>query len=96
MQQFYVHYENLSIQIRENDKGKECVLKSITHKVRTIYTIKKDIFLFIYFYVPRGTDIHTILLCVNNDVSSLGEMSKQMPVHEVAMRKKLILRPVNH
>ncbi|XP_051753909.1 caspase-8-like [Ctenopharyngodon idella] len=47
-------------------------------------------------HCPLGTDIHTILLCVNNDVSSLGEMSKQMPVHEVAMRKKLILRPVNH
>lgn len=52
MQQFYVHYENLSIQIRENDKGKECVLKSITHKVRTIYTIKKDIFYLFIFMFP--------------------------------------------
>ncbi|XP_077055492.1 caspase 20, apoptosis-related cysteine peptidase isoform X2 [Siphateles boraxobius] len=47
-------------------------------------------------HCPLGTDIQTILLCVNNDVSSQGINSKQMPVHEVAMRKKLILQPVNH
>ncbi|XP_056122829.1 caspase 20, apoptosis-related cysteine peptidase isoform X2 [Rhinichthys klamathensis goyatoka] len=47
-------------------------------------------------HCPLGTDIQTILLCVNNDVSSQGIKCKQMPVHEVAMRKKLILQPVNH
>ncbi|XP_048056545.1 caspase-8-like [Megalobrama amblycephala] len=45
---------------------------------------------------PLGKDILEILVCVNNDVSHQGIQSKQMPVHEVAMRKKLILRPVNH
>lgn len=46
-------------------------------------------------HCPLGTDIQTILLCVNNEVSSKGINCKQMPVHEVAMRKKLILKPVN-
>ncbi|KAG1942307.1 caspase-8 [Pimephales promelas] len=47
-------------------------------------------------HCPLGTDIPTILICVNNDVSSKGIKCAQMPVHEVAMRKKLILQPVNH
>ncbi|CAM4622186.1 unnamed protein product [Leuciscus chuanchicus] len=47
-------------------------------------------------HCPLGTDIQTILLSVNNEVSSEGIKCKQMPVHEVAMRKKLILRPVKH
>ncbi|KAK9972867.1 hypothetical protein ABG768_023629 [Culter alburnus] len=47
-------------------------------------------------HCPQGKDILEILVCVNNDVSRQGIKSKQMPVHEVAMRKKLILRPVNH
>ncbi|XP_067229756.1 caspase-8-like [Chanodichthys erythropterus] len=48
-------------------------------------------------HCPQGTDILTILLYVNDEVSKKGIQSKQMPVHEVAMRKKLILQPpVNH
>lgn len=44
-------------------------------------------------HCPLGTDIYTVLLCVNNEVSSQGINCKQMPVHEVAMRKKLVLLP---
>ncbi|XP_056606097.1 caspase-8-like [Triplophysa dalaica] len=40
---------------------------------------------------PQGTDIQTILLAVNYDVSLEGVTRKQMSVHEVAMRMKLIL-----
>ncbi|XP_057193422.1 caspase-8-like isoform X2 [Triplophysa rosa] len=42
-------------------------------------------------HCPQGNDIQTILLAVNSDVSLEGVTRKQMPVHEVAMRKKLIL-----
>ncbi|XP_026111544.1 caspase-8-like [Carassius auratus] len=42
---------------------------------------------------PMATDIQTILLHVNNEVSSQGFRGKQMPVQEVAMRKKLVLLP---
>ncbi|XP_051997158.1 caspase-8-like [Xyrauchen texanus] len=42
-------------------------------------------------HCPQGTDLQTILLCVNDDVSRQGINCKQMPVQEVAMRKKLIL-----
>ncbi|XP_065096305.1 caspase-8-like [Paramisgurnus dabryanus] len=42
-------------------------------------------------HCPQGTDIYTILLSVNDEVSQHGFRCKQMPVHEVAMRKKLIL-----
>ncbi|XP_051562253.1 caspase-8-like [Myxocyprinus asiaticus] len=42
-------------------------------------------------HCPQGTDIQTILLCVNDEVSRQGSFCKQMPVQEVAMRKKLIL-----
>uniref|UniRef100_A0A672KLC7 Caspase-8 n=1 Tax=Sinocyclocheilus grahami TaxID=75366 RepID=A0A672KLC7_SINGR len=45
-------------------------------------------------HCPMGTDIQTILLTVNNEVSSQGIRSKQMPVQEVAMRKMLVLLPV--
>ncbi|RXN33472.1 caspase-8-like protein [Labeo rohita] len=45
-------------------------------------------------HCPKGADIQTILLSVNNEVSSRGFNSKQMPIHEVALRKKLVLRPV--
>ncbi|KAL1273151.1 hypothetical protein QQF64_029013 [Cirrhinus molitorella] len=45
-------------------------------------------------HCPKGTDIQTILLSVNDEVSSQGFMSKQMPIHEVAMRKRLVLLPV--
>ncbi|XP_067314426.1 caspase 20, apoptosis-related cysteine peptidase [Pseudorasbora parva] len=45
-------------------------------------------------HCPQGTDIQTILLCVNNEVSRKDNKYKQMPVQEVAMRKRLILRPV--
>ncbi|XP_016107213.1 caspase 20, apoptosis-related cysteine peptidase [Sinocyclocheilus grahami] len=44
-------------------------------------------------HCPLGTDIQTVLLCVNNEVSNQGFKCKQMPVHEVAMRKKLVLLP---
>ncbi|KAF4112003.1 hypothetical protein G5714_006798 [Onychostoma macrolepis] len=47
-------------------------------------------------HCPKGTDIQTILLSVNNEVSRQGLKSKQMPVHEVAMRMKLVLLPANH
>ncbi|KAK7155025.1 hypothetical protein R3I93_009848 [Phoxinus phoxinus] len=47
-------------------------------------------------HCPLGADIQTILLSVNNEVSREGISCKQMPVHEVAMRMKLILQPVNH
>lgn len=47
-------------------------------------------------HCPLGADILTILLYVNNEVSGQGLYSKQMPVHEVAMRMKLILPPVNN
>ncbi|NP_001129724.2 caspase 20, apoptosis-related cysteine peptidase isoform X1 [Danio rerio] len=47
-------------------------------------------------HCPLGADILTILLSVNNEVSIQGLHSKQMPVHEVAMRMKLILPPVNN
>ncbi|XP_056314968.1 caspase-8-like [Danio aesculapii] len=47
-------------------------------------------------HCPLGADIQTILLSVNNEVSIQGLYSKQMPVHEVAMRMKLILPPVNN
>ncbi|XP_065096404.1 caspase-3-like [Paramisgurnus dabryanus] len=42
-------------------------------------------------HCPQGTDINTILLHVNNEVSQKGNKCKQMPVFEVALRKKLIL-----
>ncbi|XP_073708281.1 caspase-3-like [Garra rufa] len=45
-------------------------------------------------HCPMGTDIQTILLSVNDEVSRLGIKSKQMPVQEVAMRMKLVLLPV--
>ncbi|XP_059389990.1 caspase-8-like [Carassius carassius] len=46
---------------------------------------------------PMGTDIQTILLSVNKDVSSKEMINrKQMPIYEVALTKKLILRPVSH
>ncbi|XP_016342160.1 caspase-8-like [Sinocyclocheilus anshuiensis] len=45
-------------------------------------------------HCPTGKDIQTILLSVNNEVSSQGIRSKQMPVQEVAMRKMLVLLPV--
>ncbi|TRY82803.1 hypothetical protein DNTS_025571 [Danionella cerebrum] len=47
-------------------------------------------------HCSQGGDIQSILLSVNNEVSALGLRSKQMPVHEVALRKKLILRPIHH
>ncbi|KAA0713234.1 Caspase-8 [Triplophysa tibetana] len=46
-------------------------------------------------HCPQGTDIQTILLAVNHDVSREGVTRKQMPVHEVAMGKKLILHVPN-
>ncbi|XP_043097678.1 caspase-8-like [Puntigrus tetrazona] len=46
-------------------------------------------------HCPTRTDILTILLKVNDDVSSQGLRSKQMPVQEVAIRKKLVLLPPN-
>ncbi|XP_055070285.2 caspase-3 [Misgurnus anguillicaudatus] len=42
-------------------------------------------------HCPQGTDINTILLHVNDEVSQKGNEFKQMPVFEVALRKKLIL-----
>nr|XP_055070130.1 caspase-8-like [Misgurnus anguillicaudatus]XP_055070131.1 caspase-8-like [Misgurnus anguillicaudatus] len=42
-------------------------------------------------HCPLGTDIYTILLFVKDEVSQHGFSCKQMPVHEDAMRKKLIL-----
>ncbi|KTF83213.1 hypothetical protein cypCar_00048743 [Cyprinus carpio] len=45
-------------------------------------------------HCPMGVDIPTILISVNNEVSSQGIRSKQMPIQEVAMRKKLVLLPV--
>nr|XP_009300531.1 caspase-8-like [Danio rerio] len=46
-------------------------------------------------HCPRGADILTILLYVNNEVSSQKSIRKQMPIYEVALTRKLFLRPVN-
>ncbi len=70
----------------------EEIMKNYLHK---IYMYLKKVILY-SFYVSRGTDIQTILLSVNNEVSREGRRCKQMPVHEVAMRMKLVLLPVKH
>ncbi|XP_046700867.1 caspase 20, apoptosis-related cysteine peptidase [Silurus meridionalis] len=40
-------------------------------------------------YCPMGEDLQSILLCVNKEVSEKA-LAKQMPVHKVTLRKKLV------
>ncbi|MCJ8729927.1 hypothetical protein PDJAM_G00111730 [Pangasius djambal] len=52
-------------------------------------------------YCPKGEDVPNILLCVNNEVSEKAArlrvtgIAKQMPVHKVTLRKKLVFRAPN-
>ncbi|KAK3575150.1 hypothetical protein QTP86_020948 [Hemibagrus guttatus] len=52
-------------------------------------------------HCPKGEDVPTILLCVNKEVSQKATriglaIAKQMPIHKVTLRKKLVFRVPNN